>query len=155
MKIISFLVVLGFMFVSPLYAQQRYSWDEYGISFTLADDFRENTNNIEEFSASGDGMEMSIFPFKDANINDDDISQYTIGIAESIQMQEVDDVDLITLNDFKGGYVEGVKDGTRMFLMGLIDPNSDTNFFVLIAFANKDDEAVKEAVNIVKSIKKQ
>jgi len=38
--------------------------------------------------------------------------------------------------------------------MGVIDPNSDTNFFVIITFLDGDTNAVDEAVNICKSIRK-
>lgn len=137
-----------------LSAQQQYTWEEYGISFTLADDFKETVNNIEEFSADGDGMSMSIIPFKDESIDDSDITKYTIGIAKSLNLEGIDDVDVISINNFEGGYVEGVKDGAKIFLMGLIDPNSATNFFVIITFIDQDTEAIKEAINICKSIKK-
>lgn len=137
-----------------LSAQQKYTWDEYGISFSLADDFRETVNNIEEFSADGDGMSMSIIPFKDESIDDSDITKYTIGIAKSLNLEGIQDVDVISINNFEGGYVEGVKDGAKIFLMGLIDPNSATNFFVIITFIDEDKEAIKEAINICKSIRK-
>ncbi|MFZ1752014.1 MAG: hypothetical protein WAU01_17595, partial [Saprospiraceae bacterium] len=75
---IIFLIFLG-IFQSGI-AQQNYIWDEYSIGFSLADEFREVTNNLEEFSAVGDGMEISIIPFKDASIDDSDISAYTMAI---------------------------------------------------------------------------
>ncbi|MBK9255318.1 MAG: hypothetical protein IPM42_07520 [Saprospiraceae bacterium] len=151
-------VLFGFCLLvfssSFVVAQQNYTWDEYGLSFMLADDFAEEVNNIEEFSAAGDGMYFSIFPFKDETVTESDITDYTISIAESLQLQEIDDVDVIKLNYFKGGYVEGYKDGLKVFLMGLIDPNSDTNFFVLITFLDQDNVAIDEAVRMVKNIKK-
>jgi hypothetical protein len=137
-----------------LTAQQNYTWDEYGLKFTLANDFVEERNDAEEFSAAGDGMYFSIFPFKDETIDESDITSYTIEIAASLNLQEVDDVDVMNINKFKGGYVEGYLDGLRVFLMGLIDPGSDTNFFVLITFLDHDNVATDEAVRMVKSIKK-
>ena len=65
-----------FDFVSKskhFFAQDAYVWDEYGLSFTLPDDFKEVSNG-EEFSADGDGMSISILPFKDASLNDADIT---------------------------------------------------------------------------------
>lgn len=137
-----------------LVAQQEYTWDYYGIGFTLADDFIETINTDEEFSADGDGMSFSIIPFKDASISDNDISVYTISIAASLNLEVIDDVNIIALKSFKGGYVEGMLDGTRVFLMGLIDPSSETNFFVIIAFADDDEVAVDEAIRMVQSFRK-
>jgi hypothetical protein len=142
------------LFTLTAYSQQKYSWDEYGISFTLADDFKEVDNTIDQFSADGDGMTLSILPFKDETVSDADITKYTIEIAKSMNLGTFEDVDLIDINSFKGAYVEGTKDGVKFFIMGLIDPESDTNFFVTIVFADKDEEATKEAINICKSIKK-
>ncbi|MFZ1749390.1 MAG: hypothetical protein WAU01_04340, partial [Saprospiraceae bacterium] len=116
--------------------------------------FREVTNNLEEFSAVGDGMEISIIPFKDASIDDSDISAYTMAIAESLHLDRIDDVNIIDINGFKGGYAEGAKDGDKIFVMGLIDPDTETNFFVIITFMDDDANAIDEAINICNSIHK-
>jgi hypothetical protein len=154
MKTSFILFISAFLFLQNADAQQVYTWDEYGISFTLADDFKETVNTIDEFSASGDGMELAIIPFKDESIDDTDINAYTMSIAASLNLQRIEDVSVIDINGFKGGYAEGVLDGAKIFIMGLIDPTSDTNFFVIITFLDKDENATEEAVNICTSIKK-
>ncbi len=154
MKILSFLIIATIALSSPLLAQNEYTWDEYGIKFSLAPDFVEKVNNNEEFSADGDMMSISIIPFKDETIDDSDIAAYTISIAKSINLTSYEDVNVISMNDFKGGYVEGVSDGARIFLMGLIDPISDTNFFVIITFIDQDHIATEEAIRMVKSFHK-
>lgn len=154
MKTSFILFISAFLFLQNVDAQQVYTWDEYGISFTLADDFKETVNTIDEFSASGDGMELAIIPFKDESIDDTDINAYTMSIAASLNLQRIEDVSVIDINGFKGGYAEGVLDGAKIFIMGLIDPTSDTNFFVIITFLDKDENATEEAVNICTSIKK-
>ncbi len=153
MKFLFFLLT-AFAVMQNASAQQNYTWDEYGLSFSLADDFAEQVNNAEEFSAAGDGMNMSIIPFKDADIDDTDIAAYTIAAAAMLELGRVDDVNLIDVNGFQGGYAEGEKDGAKIFLMGLIDPDSDTNFFVIITFLDQDANATQEAVNICRSIHK-
>lgn len=140
--------------INTTYAQQYYKWEEYGITFSLADDFKEVVNNIDEFSAVGDGMEMSIIPFADETIDDNDITAYTIAIAASLELDIIDDINVININGFKGGYAEGVSQGEKIFLMGLIDPNSDTNFFVIITFLDQDQNAIDEAIEICRSFQK-
>ncbi len=139
---------------SILNAQQQYTWEEYGISFSLADDFSEVINNAEEFSAVGDGMEMSIIPFLDETIDNNDITGYVMAVAASLELDRIDDVNVLKLNGFKGGYAEGVSGNEKIFLMGLIDPDSDTNFFVIITFLDNDVNAIDEAVNICKSFRR-
>jgi hypothetical protein len=153
MKSIMVVLVCTFSILN-LNAQQAYVWEAYGISFTLADDFEEVVNNDEEFSAVGDGMEMAILPFSDENIDNSDIVAYTIEVGNSLDLERVDNVNVIKLNGFKGAYVEGMADGEKIFLMGLIDPDSDTNFFVIITFLDDDENAIQEAINICKSFKK-
>lgn len=149
------ILVLSFTLTfSSLISQQEYTWDEYNLAFTLADDFEEDVNNAEEFSAYGEGMGLSIFPFNDDSINEDDITTYTMSIAASLELSELHDISVIELNGFKGGYAEGELDGVRVFLMGLIDPDSESNFFVLIGFDNYDESALDEAVNICQSLRK-
>lgn len=150
-----FSTIICFIFISNVVnAQRQYTWEEYGIAFNLANDFKEVVNNIEEFTADGDGMSLTIIPFKDGSIDDSDISAYTVAIAASLNLQRVDDLDFIDINGFKGAYAEGVSDGAKIFMMGLIDPNSDTNFFVIITFLDNDENAIDEAVHICKSISK-
>ncbi|MBK6364356.1 MAG: hypothetical protein IPL63_00555 [Saprospiraceae bacterium] len=149
------LVVIFFLIgVNSSYAQQYYTWDEYGISFSLADDFKEVVNNIEEFSAVGDGMEMSIIPFADETVSTDDITVYTMAVAASLNLDKFDDINTIQLNGFEGGYAEGVIQGEKIFLMGLIDPKSDVNFFVIITFLDNDQNAIEEAIEICRSFQK-
>ncbi len=148
------LVLIFSMFLVQSQAQQSYTWEDYGIAFTLADDFKETVSTGEEFSADGDGMSLSIIPFSDESIENTDITAYTMSIAASLKLGRIDDISEIAINGFKGGYAEGVSEGTKIFIMGLIDPNSDTNFFVIITFLDNDANAIEEAINICKSIHK-
>ncbi len=137
-----------------IFAQQAYVWDEYGLSFTLPDDFKEVVSNGEEFSADGDGMSVSILPFKDASLNEADITSFTMQVASSLELDRIADLSLIKFNGFSGAYAEGASDGATIFMMGLIDPNSDTNFFVIITFAERDQVAIDDAIDICKSFKR-
>lgn len=151
------LVVLLSAATISVNAQQYidYEWSKYNIAFTLAEDFKEVTNNDSEFTAVGDGMEFAIFPFNDASVAHSDMTNYTLSVAGSLDMQELDDVDVLNLNGLEGAYVEGYKDGDRVILMGFIDPTSETNFFALITFGDNDNVAEDEAVNMISSLRKK
>ncbi|HAQ38040.1 MAG TPA: hypothetical protein PLU49_10405 [Saprospiraceae bacterium] len=149
-----FTLIIFFSICHFTYSQQQYEWHTYGISFSLADDFVETVNNIDEFSAVGDGMELSIVPFKNDEIDATDIASFTLEIAASLDFERIDDISLIEFNNFEGAYAEGVSDGVKVFIMGLIDPDSDTNFFIIISFLDEDENAIEEAINICTSIER-
>lgn len=147
---------LSFLFTfTAVQAQKNWEWAQHNIVFTLADDFVPTTNNGDEFIAKGDGMEFSIFPFSDETIDQSDITKYTLEIAKSVELEELDDVDVLEMNGLKGAYVEGYKNGSRVVLLGFIDEATDTNFFSVITFGDDDAEAENEAVRMISSIRKK
>ncbi len=132
-----------------------YEWAHHNIAFTLAEDFKAVTNTADEFTARGDGMEFGIFPFSDATVDHSNITAYTIAIAKHIQLEELDDVDVVNLNGLNGAYVEGYKSGSRLIVLGFIDPDTDTNFFATISFNDNDAVAEEEAIRIITSLRKK
>ncbi|MEP7269267.1 MAG: hypothetical protein ABI844_16730 [Saprospiraceae bacterium] len=154
-KPISFLFFV--LFAINLSAQKDidYEWAQHQIIFTLAEDFKPITNTADEFTAQGDGMDFGIFPFSDNTLDHSNITAYTLQVAKSLKMEQLDDVDVIELNGLEGAYVEGYKDGRRIITLGFIDPASDTNFFAVITFGDDDQEAEEEAIRMIESIRKK
>lgn len=137
-----------------LSAQQEYIWDQYDLAFTLPDDFEETTNDSEEFSAIGYGMDLTILPFLDGDIDAEDITTYTMSLAATLELDHIQDLSVIEINDLIGAYAEGEVEGATIFVMGLIDPESEANYFILIAFESDDEEAIDKAVNICLSLRR-
>lgn len=152
MKQFFILIIFSFLFSQISYSQVNYTWDSYGISFNLTEDFRVSVNSGEEFSANSPQMYFTIVPFYDESIDDLDITDYTISLAEILNMQEYHDFALIDLNGLEGGYLEGYLEGSRIYLMGIIDPNTDSNFFVIITFVETSDYAFQVARYILTSM---
>ena len=136
-----------------VFAQQEYEWDAYGVAFTLPDDFRETSSNSETFEAEGEGMAFSITVFEDGDLDEEDIVDFTLSIAEEINMDVADEADLVDVNGYVGAYILGMKDGVAFYLLGMIDPESETNFYALFAFDDEDDVADEDAVGILLSIR--
>ena len=155
MKFIGFLFLSVLFFVNPIHAQKYYTWDEYSLKFTVGDNFEETQNDAEGFVAAGDGISLSIIPFKDATVDRALIKAYTEEIAGSRHLENIERGQVTDLNYFKGTYVEGVEDGVRIFLMGLLDPNSDNNFFIILAFPDGDKAKLDEATEIIRSIEQK
>jgi hypothetical protein len=157
-KLLNFILVLvSSLTISSLNAQQDwdFEWTQHNIIFTLAEDFKVITNTADEFTAKGDGMDFGIFPFDDNTVDQTDMITYTLAIAKSLNMEQLDDVDVIDMNGLKGSYVEGYKDGQRIITLGFIDPESGTNFFAVITFADNDEVAENEAVRMITSLRKK
>ena len=157
-KLLNFILVLvSSLTISSLNAQQDwdFEWTQHNIIFTLAEDFKVITNTADEFTAKGDGMDFGIFPFNDNSVDQTDMISYTLAIAKSLNMEQLDDVDVIEMNGLKGSYVEGYKDGQRIVTLGFIDPESATNFFAVITFADNDEVAENEAVRMITSLRKK
>jgi len=134
-----------------LYADD-YEWEDYGLAFSLPEDFEVTQNDGEAFYAKGDAMEFGLFPWADEEVEKADIAAFTLAIASELELDELHDVSLLELNGLDGAYVEGSLNGVRVFLMGLIDGESDTNFFSLIKFYDDDEVAEEAAIEIATSI---
>ncbi len=148
--IILFLLPVCFVFQN-LNAQKTYTWDYYKIQITVPDDFRVKTNDNHNFEMKGDGMELAMHIFEE-NVPIDDLDDATIAGAKAIEMTEIDAATKVTANELRGYYVEGFKAGYRVMFAGLGDPNSHTNFFLVITFADDDKEAEKAAIRILDSL---
>lgn len=133
-------------------AQVTFDWDDQGISFTLPNDFVVVNDGEFEFEAEGDGMEFGLYVFNDDELDADDVADLTFELASSLDLEEVDDAEEIELNGFLGAYVLGYLDGDAIFLLGLMDPDTDTNFYATVTFFDDDDEAEATAFQILESI---
>ena len=147
-----FICIPLFLFLGVhLNAQQTFVWN-VGVSVTLPDDFSVTTNSNGEFDAIGDGMNLSMFVFEE-DISLEEIEEATLMVATEIELTELDALqNVTTTTGFEGKYVAGYKDDHAVLLVGLIDPNSITNFFVVITFLDDDIVAQEDAFIILNSL---
>jgi len=154
MKLTTLIIIVFSLFYSHnSIAQEDYEWNN--MAFTLTDDFDVIRQGRNELIAEGDGIEISVEAFKDNEIDADNMSDFTIALAASLNLEEIDDVAELELNGLEGAYVEGYKNGDRIFLMGMIDPDTDDNFVVIITFDDEDDFAEKTAIFVLQSFRQQ
>ena len=107
-----------------------------------------DVNNAESFEASNDDIYLGIYPFDDENIDQDDLYDTTNEIAVELQYDHIEDGGKVEIDDFEGYYVVGDKDGVAALIVTLLDKESETNLFIVIAFAEGFDSV---ALNIVES----
>lgn len=135
------------------YAQLTVEWDA-GVSVTLPHDFEVDKNVPGEFTASADGMEFHMLIFEE-NVALEDMKEATMEIAEELAVTDIEEIrNVETPSGFEGKYVEGNADGQIIIVAGLIDPESTTNFFVVMSFFDDDDLAIEDAQKILNSLTK-
>ena len=135
-------------------AQSVNQWDNQSIAFELPDDFVPTLIDDQSFEAEGDGMEFGIYEFLDNEIDEGDIVDFTILLAASLDLDYVDDAYEIDLDGFLGAIIEGAIGEDAVILLGIIDPDSDANYYVVITFFDDDLVADDAATDILASIRR-
>lgn len=142
--------MLSLFVVVTAQAQTDYTWESYGLSFTVPAGFSETANTDEKFEGKSDKAKVHLFgiyPINDANVTQDNLKEALIEMAAASGM-EVQDANEIEFNGFSGLYAEGEIEGVPTFFACMLDPNGELNFIVTIVHNNAD-----AAVEIMKSIK--
>lgn len=142
--------ILSLFVVVTAQAQTDYTWESYGLSFTVPAGFKETANTDEKFEGSSEGAKVHLFgiyPINDANLTQDNLEEALIEMAAASGM-DVEDADEIEFNGFSGLYAEGEIEGVPTFFACMLDPNGELNFIVTIVHNNAD-----AAIKIMKSIK--
>lgn len=149
-------LVLGFALLATMSFTslpfQTWVWDHYGLQVTVPEDFKVIKNTDHEFDMKGIAMGFHMYVYEQ-NKTLDQMDETVIAVAKSLKMTELHEAAEISGDGLEGFFVEGSKDGKRLVLAGMIDPNTHTNFMMLITFYDDDNVAVDDAVDIINSVK--
>lgn len=146
----AFLILSIFVF-GAAQAQTDYTWEGYGLAFTVPDGFAETTSTDDKFEGKSDAAKihlLGLYPISDANVTEDNLLEALIEMAAASGLN-VEDADKIEFNGFKGLYAEGEIEGVPTFFACMLDPNGELNFIVTIVHNNAE-----AAIAIMKSITK-
>ena len=141
-------LTIALLSTAALQAQTEMHWDTHGVGFTVPNNFKIETNNAEEYTASNDNLFLSITPIQDETLTKDNLADAVVAMAKELEYDLVEEVDEAEIDDFTGYYVKGRKDGVNTILMALLDPNSSTNLLVAIVY---DDNSLNKAVTLANS----
>ncbi|WP_375558603.1 hypothetical protein ACE193_12675 [Bernardetia sp. OM2101] len=151
----SFLLLLFFSFSTNTATAQTtlYNWDSYGVQFSIP-----NTHEIKQSSGtafeSGDNLTwLEMYPFKD-------YSATSKGMVQEIMNQK--GYRAISEGTYESGGYDGywvrcstAKHPTWLFwVIGFIDPESDTNFYAIIWWKKDNQRAYDLAYNMSYSFKR-
>jgi hypothetical protein len=132
-------------------AQTAYTWEDYGLQFTVPAGFQETASSGEKFEGKSEGQGIFLFglyPLSDASLTSDNLAEMLVELAAETGMK-VGEADAISFNGFEGYYAEGEIEGLPAFFACMLDPEGETNFVISIIHEN-----AVAVVNIVTSIKK-
>lgn len=143
-----FALLLTLLTFTALQAQKEMHWDTHGVGFTVPSNFKIQTNNAKEYTASNDNLFLSILPIQDENITEEHLAEAVLEMAKTLEYDVVEDADQAEIDDFTGYYVLGKKDGVNAILMAMMDTESSTNLLVVIVY---DDNSLDKAIDIANS----
>jgi hypothetical protein len=154
--LVSVLVIalIGLFSSNNMHSQTvKYDWSGYGVSFSIPKTHEVKKSAADEFESGDDLTWLQLYPFKDA-------SKTAKGMIEEV----------VSTGGFKsveeGEYTSGGYDGYWMqctsdkypeweyWLIGFIDPASETNFYAIIWWKKGNDAAYKIAYDMSYSFKK-
>ncbi len=138
----------GFTFVD-----RTHTWEKYNLQVTVPDDYNVVKNNTEEFELEGNGIQLTLNSFEQ-NVSIDELGEATAEAASALNLNGIGEQQELDTNGLEGYYVEGILDEDRVIIAGMIDPDSNANFFVAITFANDDEAAETDAFKILRSVKR-
>lgn len=139
--LVAFTLTLGTTF-----AQQDWQWAQHGVGFNAPANLRITTNNASEFTAEGSDLVLSIYVEQNGEVTEDQLAEALVAAAEEMKYDEITAADELEIDDFKGYFVEGTKDGIGAFIITLLDKKSSTNLVVVIAYTS--DSGREKAIKI-------
>ena len=152
------ILLLSFAFITGIHKStfaQEYTWDEYGVGFEVGRDFEVQNNSDSHFLAqsSDGGITISISPWQDSDITEDDLAQAIVDIAAEQYGYDGEEVEgeYIELDDFFGYFIVIVPQSDDshdlLVVMLLMNPESGTNLAVGIGFDEGNLEEVKDIID--------
>lgn len=143
----TFLLTALFLAQQSLSAQQEMRWDTHGIGFSVPTDFKIETNNAEEYTASNENLFLSIIPIQDEELTKEHLAEAVVEMAKEMKYDVINNADEAEMQDLVGYYVLGKKDGVNALLMALMDTESSTNLLVVIVYDDRSERAALKVAN--------
>ena len=122
--------------INTAYAQKDWRWEDHGVGFSAPSNLRVTTNNAQEFAAEGSDLVLAIYVEQDGEVTEETLAEALVAAAEEMEYDDITAVDELQIDDFKGYFVDGTKDGVGAFILTLLDEKSSTNLVVVIAYTS-------------------
>ncbi|MDL2223443.1 hypothetical protein LJB98_05030 [Bacteroidales bacterium OttesenSCG-928-M11] len=128
-------------------AQQRYTWEQYGLSFSVPKSFQILENTAESFEAENEEMSLTIELLDYEGLSPEFMGTLLGQMAKDSGMRNAEVGELV-LTTLEGAYIEGEIKGVNVIYIVLMD--TDSNIALLGSIVYEDGYEVP-ATRIVNS----
>lgn len=147
MKRVLFIVTTVFCLSMVVNAQQRYTWEQYGLSFSVPQNFKVVKNTAESFEAENANIHLTIEVMDYDGIDPEDLGTALGEMANELGMTGMD-IGELALTTLEGAYIEGKVKGVNVCLVLLADTDSNIALVASVTYSNGNEQ---QATNIVNS----
>ena len=149
MKKIFLLLTLITMTSMSLTAQNtKWTWKQYGLSFTAPSSMKVTTNDAASFAAESDNLHISIEVVDYEGLSPETMGATLGQLAGELGMASDSEIGELSLTTLAGIYIDGLVDGIPTTLVLLYDTESN---IALLASVVYTEEYVEESTAIVNS----
>lgn len=127
-------------------AQQRYTWKQYGLSFSVPTNFKITENTAESFQANNGQIHLAIAVVDYDGLNEDDLAETLLMMAEEAGMTD-GEVGPLALTTLEGAYIEGVVDEANMCFVLLADTESNIALLASVVYADGLENQANKIIN--------
>ena len=135
-KILSIFVLAFVAMSTNLMAQTEMVWDFHGIGFTVPDDFQIEANNQNNFSAGNDAIHLSLQPWQDVTVTEDQLADAIVDVAAQMGYDNLHALAEVNSRGLVGYALLATIDGVNSVVAMFLDPETSTNLIVSVAFAD-------------------
>lgn len=127
-------------------AQQRYTWKQYGLSFSVPSNFKVLENTSESFEAENDNIHLVIEVLDYEGLDPEDLGTILGEMSNELGLKnaEVGELGLTTL---AGAYIEGKVGEANVCLVVLMDVESNIALLASVTYSNGYEKAATNIVN--------
>lgn len=142
-----FATIVFFAFSMCASSQQKFEWEQYGLSFQVPSNFNITENTATSFDAGNGNINLTIEVLDYTGISAETIGTALGELAVQTGMKNAD-IGGLALTTLAGAYAEGTVDGANLILVALLDTDSNIALLASIVYA---DGYEKQATNICNS----
>lgn len=127
-------------------SQQRYTWNQYGLSFSVPSNFKVTENTATSFEANNQAIHLAIEVLDSDGISPETFGETLAEIANNIGMSGADMGEL-GLTTLEGAYIEGQVGEANVCLVVLLDSASNIALLATVTYADGQEQASTNIVN--------
>ncbi len=145
------LILFFVLFFYPLLSQAQidtFAWIAKGLTFDLPTDCEIATDDTSRFEVRKIGFSMTLYSFKNNNLNLDNQAEITQEAAKQVLYDKIENVEFFYSSNFKCCAVIGTKKGVKIMVMSLLNQKSHQHFAAVLIY---DSTFATEVSRIIKS----